>query len=69
MTPEQEQALAAHLEAIAAILYADSDPATMGNLEAIELQVRQQIHQHVSPQLGRFLSAKLPKPQPEKSAP
>jgi hypothetical protein len=69
MTPEQEQALAAHVEAIAAILYADSDPAALVNLEAIELRVRQQIQQHVSPELGRFLSAKLPKPQPEKAAP
>lgn len=68
MTPEQAQALAGHLEAIATILYADSDAATMRDLEAIELRVRQQIQQHVSPELGRFLSAKLPKPQPEKSA-
>ncbi|MFM2432419.1 MAG: hypothetical protein RLZZ511_3633 [Cyanobacteriota bacterium] len=69
MTPEQEQALAAHLEAIATILYADSDPATLPNLEAIELRVRQEIQQHVSPELGRFLSAKLPKPARAKSAP
>ena len=69
MTPNQQEALAAHLNAIAQILYEDSDPTAMTNLEAIELTVRQQIQQHVSPELGRFLSAKLPKPAREKSAP
>lgn len=56
MTPEQEQALKSHLEAIAQILYDDSDPETMKTLEGIELTVRQQIQAHVSPELGSFLS-------------
>lgn len=43
MTPEQEQALKAHLKAIAQILYDDSDPEAMKTLEGIELTVRQQI--------------------------
>lgn len=54
MTPEQEQALKTHLEAIAQILYDDSDPETMKTLEGIELTVRQQIQAHVSPELGSF---------------
>lgn len=36
MTPKQEQALKEHLQAIAKILYDESDPATMQTLEGIE---------------------------------
>lgn len=60
MTPEQTQALKAHLEAIARILYDNSDPEAMKTLEGIELTVRQQIQSHVSPELGSFLSKPLP---------
>jgi predicted esterase YcpF (UPF0227 family) len=56
MTPDQEQALKAHLEAIAQILYDESDPEAIKTLEGIELTVRQQIQTHVSPELGGFLS-------------
>ena len=54
MTPEQEQALKVHLEAIAQILYDQSDPEAMKTLEGIELTVRQQIQTHISPKLGFF---------------
>ncbi|MEP0874178.1 hypothetical protein NDA01_31270 [Trichocoleus desertorum AS-A10] len=56
MTPAQAQALKVHLEAIAQILYAESDPEAMKTLEGIELTLREQIQAHVSPELGRFLS-------------
>ena len=59
MTPEQEQALKTHLEAIAQILYAESDPEAMQTLEGIELTIREKIQAHVSPELGSFLSARL----------
>jgi hypothetical protein len=59
MTPEQEQALKTHLQAIAQILYDNSDPEAMKTLEGIELAVRQQIQSHVSPELGSFLSKQL----------
>ena len=59
MTPEQEQALKVHLQAIAQILDDDSDPAAMKTLEGLELTVRQQIQTHVSPKLGSFLSKPL----------
>ena len=59
MTPEQKAQLQPHLDAIAKILYEDSDPASMQTLEAIELRVREQLQAHVSPELGRFLSAQL----------
>lgn len=59
MKPEQEQALKAHLQAIAQILYDDSDPNTLQTLEGIEMTVRQKIQAHVSPELGNFLSERL----------
>lgn len=59
MKPEQEQALKAHLQAIAQILYDDSDPDTMQTLEGIEMTVRQKIQAHVSPELGKFLLERL----------
>lgn len=59
MTPEQEQALKVHLQAIAQILYDESDPEAMKTLEGIELTVRQQLQKHVSPELGSFLSKRL----------
>jgi hypothetical protein len=59
MTPEQEQALKAHLQAIAKILYDDSDPAAMQTLEGVEMTLRQRIQTDVSPELGNFLSKRL----------
>lgn len=59
MSPEQQQRLQACLDEVAAILYADSDPATLTDLEAIETQVRRQMLTHVGPQLAIFLSTKL----------
>ena len=59
MNPDQEQALKVHLEAIAQILYDNSDPEAMKTLEGIELTLREKIQAHVSPELGRFLSEQL----------
>lgn len=59
MTPDKEEALKAHLEAIAQILYDESDPESMTTLEGIELSVRRQVQAHVSPELGVFLSERL----------
>jgi hypothetical protein len=60
MSPEKQALLKTHLDAIAQILYEESDPATMETLEDIELTVREKIQTHVSPELGVFLFAKLP---------
>ena len=57
MTPEKEALLKTHLNAIGQILYDESNPASMQTLEEIEMTVREQIQAHVSPELGRFLSA------------
>ncbi len=59
MSPEQEQALKEHLQAIGKILDDDSDPTAMQTLEGIEMTLCQQIQTHVSPELGSFLSKRL----------
>jgi len=56
MTPEEKQTLDQHVQAIAKILYADADKSQMTNLGEIEGVIRDQLLEHVSPQLGFFLS-------------
>lgn len=67
MTPDKAAQLQTHLDAIAEILYQESDPAAMQSLEGIELTVREKIQAHVSPELGRFLSAQLVERQRDES--
>ena len=64
MTPEQEQALQAHIKAIAKILYDDTPPEQLTTLAGIEQVVRQQMQKHVMPSVGVFIS-KLSPAQPE----
>jgi hypothetical protein len=59
MTPEQKQEIKQHTDAIAAILYADCNPESLQTLEDIEITVKEQILNHVSPQIGVFLSTQL----------
>ena len=67
MTPEQQQTIKTHLDAISAILYAESNPDAFQTLEDIELAVREQVLTHVTPHIGFFLSAQLPVQKPEES--
>lgn len=60
MTPEDQQHLDEHVQAIAKILYANADTTRLTNLGDIEKQVREQLQTHVSPKLGSFLSATSP---------
>lgn len=59
MTPEQQQAIQTHVEAISAILYADCQPESLKTLEDIELAVKERVLTHVTPQIGIFLSTQL----------
>ncbi len=59
MTPEQQQAIKTHVEAISAILYADCDPKLLKTLEDIEITVKDRVLTHVTPQIGIFLSTQL----------
>lgn len=56
MTPEQEQSLQAHIQAIAKILYDDTAAEDLTSLSKIEQTVRQQMQRHVMPKVGIFLS-------------
>jgi hypothetical protein len=69
MTPEEKIALNQHVQAIEKILYADADKSQMTNLGHIEAGIRAQIQEHVSPQLGVFLSQQLQAQTPDTSAP
>jgi hypothetical protein len=56
MTPEELQKVNEYSKEIAKILYADTDPETLDSLDAIERVVRQKMLEHVTPQVGIFLS-------------
>lgn len=59
MTPEQQQALDQHIQAIAEILYEDTPPEQLTSLAGIEKAVRSQMQKHVMPDVGVFLSQLL----------
>ena len=68
MTPEQKSQLKFHTDAIAAILLEEAKnkySERLETLEGIELTVRQQIQEHVSPSIGVFLSSMAAAPQRE----
>lgn len=58
MTPEEEKELREHVEAIGKILYRQAKPEQVETLAGIEETVREQIIEHISPQIGIFLSNK-----------
>lgn len=60
MTPEQAQALQAHIKAIAQILYDDTPGEELTTLSGIEQAVRRQMQKHVMPEVGVFLSQQKP---------
>jgi hypothetical protein len=59
MTPEQQQAIKKHADAIAEILYADCKPGSLKTLEDIEIAVKEQVLNHVTPEIGFFSSTQL----------
>jgi len=52
MTPEEQQALEEHIQAIAKILYEDTLPEQLTSLAGIEQAVRSQMQKHVMPEVG-----------------
>lgn len=60
MTPEEAQRVQECIQEIAAILYKNTAPKELVTLEAIGKTVRQQMLEHVSPQIALFLSSKSP---------
>ncbi|WP_250124877.1 ISKra4 family transposase [Chroococcidiopsis sp. CCMEE 29] len=57
MTPEQQQALQEHVQAIAKILYDDTPAKQLTTLAGIEQAVRSQMQKHVMPEVGGFFIA------------
>jgi hypothetical protein len=57
MLPEKAQQIQQHAEAIAALLYEETAPEQVKTLENIEITVREQVLEHVSPAIALFLSA------------
>jgi hypothetical protein len=56
MNSEKQKQIEAHARAIAALLYEETAPEQLTTLEGIEETVRGHILEHVSPQIGHFLS-------------
>ena len=58
MTPEEKKELNEHINAIGKILYKQTKPEQVETLAKIEETVREQILEHISPQVGIFLYSK-----------
>jgi hypothetical protein len=56
MDAEKLQQIQEHARAIAALLYEETAPEQLTTLEGIESAVRSHILEHVSPEIGQFLS-------------
>jgi hypothetical protein len=69
MTPEEKQELDQHVQAIAKLLYKDADKSRMTTLGGIEVVIREQLQEHVSPQVGVFLSRALVAQRTDTAAP
>lgn len=65
MTPEKQQELQNHLEAIAELLYEEADKDKIETLAGIEETVRTQTLKHITPKLGFFLSKRPQELKPE----
>ena len=60
MSPEAKKELEEHVQAISKILYAEADQSQLTSLSAIEMTIRRQLQENVSPQIGSFLSKMQP---------
>lgn len=56
MDANKLQQIQAHVRAIATLLYDETAPEQLTTLEGIETAVRGHILEHVSPEIGNFLS-------------
>jgi len=56
MDADKEAQIHTHARAIAALLYEETDPAAVKTLAGIKATVRRHLLEHVSPEIGNFLS-------------
>lgn len=59
MEADKKAQIQAHARAIAALLYAETDPDQVKTLAGIEQAVRGHLLEHVSPEIGDFLSKQV----------
>lgn len=59
MDAEKKAQIQAHARAIAALLYEETDPEQVKTLAGIEEAVRGHLLEHVSPEIGDFLSKQV----------
>jgi hypothetical protein len=55
MTPSERKKLQACLREVSEILYNNADPDSLESLEDIEIAVREQVLENVSPEIALFL--------------
>jgi len=58
MTPEQQQELNQHIQAIAKILHQEAEAEKIQTLEGIETTIREQTLKYITPKLGFFFVTK-----------
>lgn len=68
MDTEKRAQIQAHVRALAALLYEESDPEQVKTLAGIEAVVRGHLLEHVSPEIGNFLLQQAVPPQVGESA-
>ncbi len=56
MEADKKAQIQAHARAIAALLYEETDPEQVKTLAGIETAVRRHLLEHVTPEMGNFLS-------------
>jgi hypothetical protein len=55
MDADKKAQIQAHAQAIASLLYEETDPEQVKTLAGIEESVRKHVLEHVSPEIGNFL--------------
>jgi hypothetical protein len=59
MTPKERQEIEAHLNAVAKILYKNTNPEQLKDFESIELVAREHLLAEIAPKLGEFFSTQV----------
>ncbi len=67
MEADKKAQIQAHARAIAALLYAETDPDQVKTLAGIEQAVRGHLLEHVSPEIGDFLSKQVAAQRPDEN--
>lgn len=67
MEADKLKQIKAHANAIAELLYTETDPEQVKTLEAIEEAVRKHLIDYVNPEVAKFLSQAVAKQKQEES--